>query len=105
MEAHVQNWCKTNDSRDESLRNQLLIDRKLMNGDITRQIFLMNPMEGCGLYFSSESCVEVDHVIPARMGGHDGYDNWQLLHQHCHHQKTAQDRQMMQPAILVTGVG
>lgn len=59
----------------------------------------------CGLYFSSESCVEVDHVIPTRMGGHDGYDNWQLLHQHCHHQKTAQDRQMMQPAVLMTGAG
>jgi RNA-directed DNA polymerase len=56
----------------------------------------------CGLYFTSEDWLEVDHVIPTEMGGHDRYDNWQLLHQHCHHQKTAQDRQFRQSAVFLT---
>jgi RNA-directed DNA polymerase len=47
----------------------------------------------CGLYFTAEDWLEVDHVIPTNRGGPDRYDNWQLLHTHCHHQKTAQDRQ------------
>jgi RNA-directed DNA polymerase len=46
--------------------------------------------------------LDVDHVIPTEMGGHDRYDNWQLLHQHCHHRKAAQDRQFRQSAVLLT---
>jgi RNA-directed DNA polymerase len=56
----------------------------------------------CGLYFTSEDWLEVDHVIPTTMGGRDRYDNWQLLHKHCHHQKTAQDRQSEQLAVPMT---
>ena len=36
---------------------------------------------------------EVDHIIPKAEGGKDDYKNLQLLHRHCHHQKTAEDRQ------------
>jgi hypothetical protein len=42
--AHVQNL--TDDSKDKSRGNLLLIDGKFMNGDITRQAFPMNPTEG-----------------------------------------------------------
>ena len=35
----------------------------------------------------------VDHIIPKAEGGKDQYSNYQLLHRHCHHQKTAEDRQ------------
>jgi len=45
----------------------------------------------CGLYFRQEDLTEVDHVIPRSRGGIDGYVNWQLLHAHCHDQKTAAD--------------
>jgi len=45
----------------------------------------------CGLYFSNEDKLEIDHIIPKAHGGKDGYDNWQLLHTHCHHRKTAQE--------------
>lgn len=44
-----------------------------------------------GLYFSNEDKLEIDHIIPRAQGGADGYDNWQLLHTHCHHQKTVQE--------------
>jgi RNA-directed DNA polymerase len=46
----------------------------------------------CELYFGVEDKLEVDHIIPKSQGGKDGYNNWQLLHAHCHHQKSTQDR-------------
>lgn len=45
----------------------------------------------CGLYFTSTDIVEVDHIIPKRLGEKDEYKNLQLLHRHCHDTKTAQD--------------
>lgn len=45
----------------------------------------------CELYFKSGDQLEVDHIIPRSDGGQDGYHNWQLLHRHCHHQKSAQE--------------
>ena len=47
----------------------------------------------CGFYFDENSILEVDHIIPKAEGGKDQYSNYQLLHRHCHHQKTAEDRQ------------
>jgi RNA-directed DNA polymerase len=35
--------------------------------------------------------MEVDHKIPRAIGGKDEYKNLQLLHRHCHDEKTAQD--------------
>ena len=46
---------------------------------------------GCDLYFRDGDLPEIDHVIPRHRGGPDGYTNWQLLHRHCHDQKTAED--------------
>ena len=46
----------------------------------------------CGLYIKDEDVVEVDHIVPKAEGGKDQYKNLQLLHRHCHHQKTAEDR-------------
>jgi RNA-directed DNA polymerase len=45
----------------------------------------------CGLFFRDGDLPEIDHVIPRKLGGPDGYSNWQLLHRHCHDQKTAED--------------
>ena len=47
----------------------------------------------CGLYFKDGDVEEVDHIIPKAEGGKDDYKNLQLLHRHCHHKKTAEDRQ------------
>jgi RNA-directed DNA polymerase len=46
----------------------------------------------CGLHYRAGDVLEVDHIIPTEYGGKDGYDNWQLLHGHCHDEKTAEDR-------------
>ncbi|MEG4942172.1 group II intron reverse transcriptase/maturase [Microcoleus sp. F4-D5] len=45
----------------------------------------------CGMYFKDEDVIELDHKIPKSKGGKDSYENWQLLHRHCHDTKTALD--------------
>jgi RNA-directed DNA polymerase len=35
--------------------------------------------------------MEVDHIIPKEMDGSDGIYNLQLLHRHCHDEKTFRD--------------
>ena len=45
----------------------------------------------CGLIFRENDVMEVDHRIPKSQGGKDFYDNWDLLHRHCHDTKTAND--------------
>ncbi len=50
----------------------------------------------CGLFFQMNDCWEIDHIIPTSQGGKNRKDNWQLLHRHCHHAKTAQDNQAVQ---------
>jgi RNA-directed DNA polymerase len=46
----------------------------------------------CGLYFRDGDLMEVDHIIPLTIGGKDVFHNLQLLHRHCHDQKTARDQ-------------
>jgi 5-methylcytosine-specific restriction endonuclease McrA len=45
----------------------------------------------CGLCFREGDQLEVDHILPMALGGNDRYSNLQLLHGHCHDQKTAAD--------------
>ncbi|MCT7992955.1 group II intron reverse transcriptase/maturase [Laspinema olomoucense] len=45
----------------------------------------------CGLTFRENDVMEVDHRIPKSQGGKDSYDNWDLLHRHCHDTKTARN--------------
>ncbi|MCC5601749.1 HNH endonuclease [Nostoc favosum] len=35
--------------------------------------------------------MEEDHIIPRALGGKDEYNNLQLLHRHCHDEKTFND--------------
>ena len=35
--------------------------------------------------------MEIDHIIPKSRGGKKEYKNLQLLHRHCHDDKTARD--------------
>jgi RNA-directed DNA polymerase len=46
----------------------------------------------CVLYFKEGEVFAIDHRIPTSKGGRESYDNMQLLHKHCHDQKTTQDR-------------
>jgi len=47
----------------------------------------------CGLYFLDRDIptMEVDHITPKSLGGKDSYENFQLLHGHCHDEKTRDD--------------
>ena len=45
----------------------------------------------CGLSFHDWDVLEVDHIIPKALSGLDEYKNLQLLHRHCHDEKTALD--------------
>ena len=45
----------------------------------------------CGLTFKDEDILEVDHIIPKAAGGKDNYKNLQLLHGHCHDEKSRYD--------------
>jgi RNA-directed DNA polymerase len=60
-----------------------------------RQLTLLKRQEGkckwCGLYFKLGDSIEVDHIIPRRYRGKDEHRNLQLLHAHCHDDKTAVD--------------
>ncbi|NEO34146.1 MAG: group II intron reverse transcriptase/maturase [Symploca sp. SIO3C6] len=60
-----------------------------------RTASLLKKQEGkcnhCGLFFKDGDLLELDHIIPKSKGGKDKYDNWQLLHRHCHDKKTRTD--------------
>jgi len=45
----------------------------------------------CGLYFKDGDLWEIDHITPKVFGGKEDYKNLQLLHRHCHDQKTSRD--------------
>lgn len=45
----------------------------------------------CCLHFRDGDLLERDHNIPRALGGKDEYRNLQLLHGHCHDEKTALD--------------
>jgi RNA-directed DNA polymerase len=45
----------------------------------------------CGLRFQEWDVIEVDHKIPRALGGKDEWKNLQLLHRHCHDEKTTLD--------------
>ncbi len=57
--------------------------------------FLLRRQKGkcnlCGLYFREGDFLELDHILPKSCGGTNRRDNLQLLHKHCHHQKTRND--------------
>lgn len=67
----------------------------------TRTAFLLKKQKGkcnwCELYFKDGDVIELDHIIPKSKGGKDDYKNWQLLHRHCHDEKTSIDGSLDKP--------
>ena len=45
----------------------------------------------CGLYIRNGDIQETDHIIAKKLNGKNVYSNYQLLHGHCHDEKTAED--------------
>ena len=60
-----------------------------------RKAYLLKRQKGkcthCGLTFREWDVIEDDHVIPRALGGKDEWKNRQLLHRHCHDEKTKLD--------------
>ena len=46
----------------------------------------------CKLRFNHDDILEIDHIIPLKPSGKDEWKNIQLLHRHCHDDKTALDK-------------
>lgn len=44
------------------------------------------------MYFMPKDLIETDHIDPSRKVRRNSYDNLQLLHKHCHDNKTTEDR-------------
>ena len=69
--------------------------RRCVNGRSRsqRMTMLFNRQNGawCGLRFRDEDIIEIDHRIPSSQGGRQTASNLQLLHGHCHDQKSARD--------------
>jgi RNA-directed DNA polymerase len=61
----------------------------------TRVATLLKSQQGkcthCGMYFREEDVLEIDHKTPKSLGGKDDYKNLQILHRHCHDEKTTED--------------
>lgn len=84
-------------------------DKSLYDGDLvywssrlgthpelpSRKAKLLKQQKGkclwCGLRFQEWDVLEVDHIIPSALSGKDEYKNLQLLHRHCHDEKTVLD--------------
>ncbi|MEA5537093.1 group II intron reverse transcriptase/maturase [Crocosphaera sp. XPORK-15E] len=60
-----------------------------------RTAFMLKKQKGkcahCELFFKEGDVIELDHIIPKSKGGKNEYKNWQLLHRHCHDEKTRKD--------------
>jgi RNA-directed DNA polymerase len=56
----------------------------------------------CGLNFKPGDLMEIDHRIPLHLSGEDRLTNLQILHRHCHDQKTATED--VQLAQIMAGV-
>ncbi|MGK7952193.1 MAG: group II intron reverse transcriptase/maturase [Xenococcaceae cyanobacterium] len=49
----------------------------------------------CELIFRENDVIETDHITPTAAGGKDEYKNLQLLHRHCHDEKTKSDLEVI----------
>jgi RNA-directed DNA polymerase len=61
----------------------------------SRKAALLRQQKGkcawCELQFQEWDVFEVDHIVSTALGGKDVWDNLQLLHRHCHDEKSADD--------------
>ncbi len=71
----------------------------------TRKATLLNKQRGvcpwCCLRFREGDILEEDHILARALGGKDEYKNLQLLHGHCHDEKTALDLEYIRKRKLI----
>ncbi len=58
----------------------------------------------CCLRFREGDILETDHILATSLGGKDEYNNLQLLHGHCHDDKTALDMEYLRKNNLIKGL-
>ena len=58
----------------------------------------------CCLRFREGDILETDHILATVLGGKDEYNNLQLLHGHCHDEKTALDMEYLRENNLIKGL-
>jgi RNA-directed DNA polymerase len=56
----------------------------------------------CNLYFMPSDIIELDHIISRKDSGSNQITNLQLLHGHCHDQKTAAQSKMISKQVTVS---
>ncbi|MEH1929230.1 MAG: HNH endonuclease signature motif containing protein [Nostoc sp.] len=56
----------------------------------------------CGMYFRESDVLEIDYITPKSVGGKDEYKNLQILHRHCHDQKTIGLTQTIAETLIFT---
>ncbi len=65
----------------------------------SRTAYLLKKQKGkcpwCGHHFQEWDVMEVDHIKPKALGGRDEWKNLQLLHRHCHDEKTREDMEVI----------
>jgi len=68
--------------------------------------WLMKQQQGkcgwCGLYFKDGDLMEQDHRIALSQGGIKARSNLQLLHRHCHDQKSAVEKKTVPEVLMKT---
>ena len=78
-------------------REEYWVKRRFMNKSgiktrkearLIKQKFRCNK---CGELFRHDSIMELDHIIPTHCGGSESVDNLQVLHRHCHDEKSPND--------------
>jgi RNA-directed DNA polymerase len=61
----------------------------------SQKAYLLKKQKGkcvhCNMYFKDGDLMEIDHIKPKSLGGKNSIKNKQLLHRHCHDNKTAND--------------
>lgn len=93
----ISTYIKVNGKASIYDGNQKYWQQRLMNSHShnSRVARLIKKQKGncawCDQYFQVTDIMEVDHILPKVNGGTDGLENLQLLHRHCHDQKTATD--------------
>lgn len=74
--------------------SQRLKNHYLMSGTLG---LLLRKQQGkcrwCGLLFTDQEGIEIDHLLPRSLGGGEELSNKYLLHRHCHDQRHAQREQ------------
>jgi RNA-directed DNA polymerase len=94
---HIKRHAKVRDTAspydgDLVYWSQRLHEHPLLDSKVAKLLKLQHgKCAYCGLSFRSEDQMEKDHIIPRSLGGNDRMMNLQLLHRHCHDQKTAKD--------------